>query len=161
MQSSIFKSLTDFFQVIHVDFHELEEIGIVEIGGSQMIKCKEEFEKLLENINNVIKKRSTDSNAVNNNILVPGGSCANTIKAMQSLGEKCAILGKIGKDERGSFYRKYMQDKGVYPLLLDSTDRTAEVICLITPDKQRTMRAHLGCSVDITPEDIKEEVCAL
>jgi len=46
-------------------------------------------------------------------------------------------------------------NSGVIPLLTEAiSGRTGEVVCLITPDAQRTMRAYLGSSVDMNENDL-------
>ena len=39
-------------------------------------------------------------------VMVPGGSCANTISTLARLGVKTGFLGKVGTDKLGSFYTK-------------------------------------------------------
>lgn len=86
--------------------------------------------------------------------LVAGGSCANAIKGLASLGKKCALTGKIGTDSNGEKVIEDLQDLGVTPLLHYSSTPTAHVTCLITPDGKRTCRAYLGAAAEITPEDL-------
>jgi len=88
-------------------------------------------------------------------IIVPGGSCANTIKGLASLGEKCGFIGKIGRDSVGQLYKDSMSQRGVIPLMTESINaRTGEVICLITPNGERTMKAFLGASLQMTENDL-------
>lgn len=88
-------------------------------------------------------------------IIVPGGSCANTIKGLASLGEKTAFIGKIGRDDVGQLYKDSMQVRGIIPLMTESmNERTGEVICLITPNGERTMRAFLGASLEMSSNDL-------
>lgn len=93
-------------------------------------------------------------------VRVPGGSCVNTIKGLAMLGEKCGVLGKIGTDESGTFYKDNLRERGVIPLMTESShSRTGEVLCLVTPDGQRTMRAFLGASQDMNESDLLPQVC--
>jgi len=88
-------------------------------------------------------------------IIVPGGSCANTIKGLASFGEKCGFIGKIGKDQVGQLYKDSMQQRGIIPLMTESmSEKTGEVICLITPNGERTMKAFLGASLEMTLDDL-------
>nr|CAG4715686.1 unnamed protein product [Naegleria fowleri] len=84
-----------------------------------------------------------------------GGSCCNTIKGLAGLGESCALVGKIGNDPLGVLYRNHLTKRQVFPLMsMSPLTRTGEVICLITPDGQRTMRAFLGSSLEMTADDL-------
>ncbi len=81
--------------------------------------------------------------------LATGGSCANTIKGLASLGEKCAFLSHVGSDPLGKHFAHYMEKLGVVNLFYRSKEPTARVLCLITPDGQRTMRYCMGSSEEI------------
>lgn len=83
--------------------------------------------------------------------LATGGSCANTMKGISSLGEPCALLGKVGAGAWGDFFVSCMEQCGVVPLLHRSKAGSPCVLCLITPDGQRTMRFAEGCSREMTP----------
>src|SRR4051812_28964242 len=77
---------------------------------------------------------------------VSGGSAANTLAGMASLGGKTAFIGKVAKDDLGRIFRHDLRAVGV---AFDSTDSTLEAgtgRCLIavTPDGQRTMNTYLG-----------------
>lgn len=89
----------------------------------------------------------------NENLLsFSGGSSANVIKGLAKLGQKCAVLGKIGSDDKGLFYLKYLQNLDITPILHKGTLPTGQAICFITPDGQRTMRSYQGSSND--PESV-------
>lgn len=83
-----------------------------------------------------------------------GGSCANTIKALARLGEKTALLGKIGEDSLGEHFTTYMIKSGVLPLFIPSPNPTTRILILVTPDGQRTMRFYEGCSLEFLPEHL-------
>jgi sugar/nucleoside kinase (ribokinase family) len=86
--------------------------------------------------------------------LVAGGSCANAVKGLASLGRKCALAGKIGSDPNGEKVIKVLQDLGVVPLVSYTTTPTAHATCLITPDGKRTCRTYLGAATEMVPEDL-------
>jgi len=77
---------------------------------------------------------------------VPGGSGANVMKGLAQLGEKCAIVGKVGSDDKGEYYIKRMNELGVGTYLERGTLPTGQAICLVTPDGERTFRTYLGAS---------------
>lgn len=78
--------------------------------------------------------------------LATGGSCANAIKSLALLGNKCAFLGHRGSDSMGDFFSNYMNKIGVVGFYTIATQPTSRVLCLITPDGQRTMRFFPGSS---------------
>lgn len=82
--------------------------------------------------------------------LATGGSCANTIKGLAGLGEKCAFLSHVGSDPLGEHFVNYMNKLGIVGLFTQSKKPTAQVLCLITPDGQRTMRFYAGCSEEMS-----------
>lgn len=85
-----------------------------------------------------------------------GGSSFNTISALTHLGLATAFLGKTGKDADGEFFRKAYKEIGGDSSSLKETSgaATANCICLVTPDSQRTMRSNLGASTLIDLKDI-------
>lgn len=89
--------------------------------------------------------------------IVPGGSCANAIKGLANLGVKCAFLTKIGPDPLGYHYKDYLHQIGVTPLFLMGHRPTARVLCLITPDGQRTMRFFAGSSCEMSERHVHKE----
>ena len=88
-----------------------------------------------------------------------GGSAFNTISALTRLGLATSFLGKTGMDADGEFFRKAYKEIGGDPSALKETSEaaTANCICLVTPDSQRTMRSNLGASTLIRTEDISPE----
>ncbi len=85
-----------------------------------------------------------------------GGSAFNTISALTYMGLATSFLGKTGKDADGEFFRKAYKKIGGDPASLKETEdaATANCICLVTPDSQRTMRTNLGASTLIKAEDV-------
>lgn len=95
-------------------------------------------------------------------IEVSGGSAANTIAGLASLGADCAFIGKIKKDQLGRVFGHDMRAMGVHfdtPEAFDGPS-TARCMILVTPDAERTMQTYLGSSVNLGPEDIDEDVVA-
>jgi sugar/nucleoside kinase (ribokinase family) len=85
-----------------------------------------------------------------------GGSAANTIAGLSSLGSRVGYIGKVGKDDLGSVFASAMQQQGVVFSTQPSNSGTptARCIVLVTPDAQRTMCTYLGACVELSPEDI-------
>ena len=85
-----------------------------------------------------------------------GGSAFNTVGTLARLGVKTSFLGKTGKDEAAEFFRRSYREIGGDCSSLKSTGRSpsATVLCLVTPDSQRTMRSSLAASLLMRPEDL-------
>lgn len=88
-------------------------------------------------------------------MLFLGGSSANTIRGLANFGHHCAFIGKIGADLAGKKFLEEMSVLGISTsYILPSETPTAQVLCLITPDRERTMRAFLGASQMMSENDL-------
>lgn len=87
---------------------------------------------------------------------VSGGSAANTIAALASLGGAGAFIGKVADDQLGAIFRHDIRSLGIAFTATPSSGAlsTARCLILVTPDAQRTMQTYLGASSDLGPEDI-------
>jgi sugar/nucleoside kinase (ribokinase family) len=85
-----------------------------------------------------------------------GGSAANTIAGIASLGGRAAFIGKVADDELGSIFAHDIRAIGARfecaPLL--GGPATARCLVNVTPDGQRTMSTFLGACVELTPDDV-------
>jgi sugar/nucleoside kinase (ribokinase family) len=86
-----------------------------------------------------------------------GGSGANTMFGVALLGGTACYTSRIGRDEHGELYRQGLAGKGVKPNLGVGDGDTGISLILITPDAQRTMGTYLGCSRELTAEDVNVE----
>lgn len=86
----------------------------------------------------------------------PGGSAGNTIFGLAHLGIPCAMLGKLGKDRYGSFYRNRLEELGGSGHAFFSTEKepTGTCLSLITPDGERTMRSNLAASLLLEESEV-------
>ena len=82
-----------------------------------------------------------------------GGSAANTIRSLASLGAECGYLGKIGNDEFGVVFKREFEKKEIKTYLAISNKKTGKVIGLVSQDSERTMATFLGAAADLVPED--------
>lgn len=91
-----------------------------------------------------------------------GGSAANTIAGLASLGNSVAFMGKVADDHLGSIFEKGLNDLGVVYCTrkAEKGGSTACCVVLTTPDAQRTLNTCLGISGTMGPEDIDEKVVA-
>lgn len=90
--------------------------------------------------------------------LRPGGSTSNTIRVLAHLGKRCALVGKIGQDMMGKRFLDHLTPLGVEPRFFFSLAPTSQVICLITPDGERTMRAFAGASLELVGKDLSPDL---
>jgi len=91
-----------------------------------------------------------------------GGSAANTIAGIASLGGSAAFIGKVKRDALGEVFRHDIVSLGVHFPTAPAHDGAATARCLVfvTPDAQRTLQTYLGASVELGPEDIDADVIA-
>jgi sugar/nucleoside kinase (ribokinase family) len=91
-----------------------------------------------------------------------GGSAANTIAGIASLGGKAAYIGKVADDLLGKVFAHDLRATGVrYDTTpLTGGPATARCLILVTPDAQRTMNTFLGASVEFQPGDIDRDLVA-
>lgn len=87
---------------------------------------------------------------------VSGGSCANTVAGIASLGGRAAYIGRVRDDALGHAFTRDLRETGVDYRTPPATDGpgTARCIVLVTPDAQRTMCTYLGASVELGPDEI-------
>src|SRR4051795_5594739 len=87
-----------------------------------------------------------------------GGSAANTIVGVASLGARGAYVGKVKNDQIGRLYTHDIRAAGVAFETKPAADGPATgcSYILVTPDGERTMNTYLGAAQDLTPSDIDE-----
>ena len=87
---------------------------------------------------------------------VSGGSAANTIVGIGSLGARAAYVGKVKDDQIGNLYVHDIRAAGVAfntPAAKDGPATGCSYI-LVTGDGERTMNTYLGAAQDLSPADI-------
>lgn len=91
-----------------------------------------------------------------------GGSAANTIVGLASLGARAAYVGKVKDDQIGRLYSHDIRAAGVAFDTKQASDGPATgcSYILITPDGERTMNTYLGAAQDLGPADIDPEQIA-
>jgi sugar/nucleoside kinase (ribokinase family) len=91
-----------------------------------------------------------------------GGSAANTIAGIASLGGRAAFIGKVRDDQLGEVFAHDIRAAGVDYQVPPGTDGDPTARCLIavTPDAQRTMNTFLGISRNLSPADVDDELVA-
>ncbi|MFO1112470.1 MAG: adenosine kinase [Rhodospirillales bacterium] len=93
---------------------------------------------------------------------VSGGSAANTIAGIASLGGSAAFIGKVKDDQLGAIFRHDIVSLGITFAAAPASNGLSTGRCLIvvTPDAQRTMNTFLGVSSELGPEDVDVSVIA-
>jgi sugar/nucleoside kinase (ribokinase family) len=93
-------------------------------------------------------------------IVSSGGSAANTIAGIASLGGKTGYIGKVREDLLGLAFRHDITAAGATFRTPPATagPATARCLILVTPDAQRTMNTFLGACVNLSPEDLDAEL---
>ena len=88
-----------------------------------------------------------------------GGSAANTLAGVASLGGNGAYIGKVRNDQLGEAFSHDLRAIGVeYPMRpATKGPPTARCLIFVTPDADRTMQTFLGVSVMLGPDDIDPE----
>jgi sugar/nucleoside kinase (ribokinase family) len=93
---------------------------------------------------------------------VSGGSAANTIVGVASLGGRAAFVGKVKDDELGRVFAHDIRAAGVAFATPPASagPSTARCYVLVTPDGERTMNTYLGAAQDLHPNDIDVDAVA-
>ncbi|MBA2625460.1 MAG: adenosine kinase, partial [Acidimicrobiia bacterium] len=93
---------------------------------------------------------------------VAGGSAANTLAGLASLGGRGGFLGRVAGDELGRLYVSDITALGVqFPVAPATAGQpTGRCLIVLTPDAERTMNTYLGAAAEIGPDDVDEEVVA-
>ena len=101
-------------------------------------------------------------NAMGASTKMSGGSAANTIVGVASLGARAAYIGKVKDDQIGKLYAHDIRAAGVAfdTVAATSGPATGCSYILVTPDGERTMNTYLGAAQDLSPADIDEEAVA-
>jgi sugar/nucleoside kinase (ribokinase family) len=87
---------------------------------------------------------------------ISGGSAANTIAGLASLGGNGAFVGKVSADQLGDIFRHDITALGVEFKSAPFRDGkpTGRCLIIVTPDAQRTMQTYLGSAGELGPADI-------
>ena len=93
---------------------------------------------------------------------VSGGSAANTLAGIATLGLQCAFIGQVADDQLGEVFRHDMRATGID---FDTPARigepaTGRVLIFVTPDGERTMNTFLGAGQYLPASALDEELIA-
>jgi len=85
-----------------------------------------------------------------------GGSAANTVAGLASLGARAAYIGRVKKDQLGEVFAHDLRAIGVVydtPPALDGPS-TARCLIMVTPDAHRSMNTYLGASAGLSRKEL-------
>jgi sugar/nucleoside kinase (ribokinase family) len=87
---------------------------------------------------------------------VSGGSAANTVVGVASLGLRAAFIGRVKDDELGRVFAHDVRAAGVSFTTPPSSagPSTGRCYVLVTPDGERTLNTFLGAAQDLHPNDV-------
>jgi sugar/nucleoside kinase (ribokinase family) len=93
-------------------------------------------------------------------IEISGGSAANTVVGVASLGGRAAFIGKVAEDEFGRIFRHDIRASGVTfnTPAVTGPRATSRSLILVTPDGQRTMNTFLGISTDLDHGEVDADM---
>lgn len=132
-------ALVDVLAILDYDT-VLQEMQLPK-GSMQLID-----EKKLDQINGKFKTMKT--------YRATGGSAGNTILALANLGIRPGFIGKIGRDEPGSFFRDNCMRHGIEASLSECDLPTGIASTFISPDGERTFGTYLGAASALKSEDL-------
>ena len=100
--------------------------------------------------------------ALAHSVQAAGGSAANTMAGIASLGGRAVFLGKVCDDVLGARFGESLKSLGVnYPTARASGGSpTASSMIAVTPDGQRSMNTYLGACREMTPDDVDADEIA-
>ncbi|SCA64010.1 Uncharacterized sugar kinase slr0537 [Chlamydiales bacterium SCGC AG-110-P3] len=78
--------------------------------------------------------------------MAPGGSAVNQLKGLARLGWRCKLIGNIGNDRIGNRCIDELDIHNIDSVLAKEPLPTGQVLCLVTPDHNRTMRTYIGAA---------------
>ena len=114
-------------------------------GSMQLVNDQKSIE-ISDALSNYSKKMAT------------GGSASNTINGLTRLGVTAGFVGKIGKDDIGTFFTNDSLNNGVTPHLLVSETASGRCIVLVSPDGERTLCTFLGAACELHADDLMLEM---
>jgi len=109
-------------------------------------------------VNAELSKQIYDTVFSDRSEMSTGGSVANTMRTLASLGGRCGYLGKIGNDIPGHVFKEAFEKRGISTHLYYSERATGRVMGLVSPDSERTMATYLGAAAELTPSDFSTEI---
>ena len=91
-----------------------------------------------------------------------GGSAANTMAGLASLGGRGGFVGRVRDDQLGTVFAHDIRAVGVeFPGAAATNGQpTGRCLIVVTPDGERTMNTLLGAASELEPDDVDEAFVA-
>ena len=90
---------------------------------------------------------------------VAGGSVANSLVGIASLGVKSAYMGKIGDDDVGTRFHKGIAAAGLtFNTIPKRGGATGRCMIAVTPDGERSMSTLIGAASEFTTDDVDADL---
>ena len=91
-----------------------------------------------------------------------GGSAANTLAGIASLGGTGGFVGRVRDDQLGTVFRHDIRAVGVEFPVTPATDGapTGRSLIVVTSDAERTMNTLLGAASELSPDDVDDAFVA-
>jgi sugar/nucleoside kinase (ribokinase family) len=83
-----------------------------------------------------------------------GGSAANTIAGLASMGSSTGFVGVVADDTLGETFVNDLRSLGVVAGVARRSGGTGRCLILVTPDAERTMCTSLGVAAELGPAEI-------
>ena len=124
----------------HQDDEFVEQIGAIK-GGMNLVDGHRSAE-----LYQLVGERTT----------VSGGSAANTVIGVNSLGGTCGYIGRVADDDLGEVFVSDMHRLSIEYTTprAPAEDPTGRCIVFITPDGERTLNTFLGASNGLSSSDV-------
>jgi len=89
---------------------------------------------------------------------ISGGSAANTLAGLSSLGAQCAFIGQVADDQLGEVFSHDIHAAGIdfHTAARAGDPPTGRCLIFVTPDGERTMNTFLGASQFLPPSALSE-----
>lgn len=136
-------ALVDLLTTLEND-HLLSVLGLPK--GSMQLVDEEAMERVLKATGDLRRTRAS------------GGSAANTINGLAMLGVNTGYIGKVGRDETGTFFKNDLLKSKINPVLLEGNAPSGVAIALISKDSERTFATYLGSAIELVPNDLTKEM---
>ena len=95
---------------------------------------------------------------------ISGGSAANTVSGLATLGVKAAFVGQVRDGQPGRVFAHDIRAQGAdfdTPMVsADHADETGRSMILVTPDGERSMNTYLGVANQLSPDDVDPALMA-
>jgi sugar/nucleoside kinase (ribokinase family) len=110
----------------------------------------------------LLKALADNHQALSGTHEIAGGSAANTMAGIASLGGNGIYVGKVFDDRLGKVFGDSMASLGMTFTTEPACSGASTATCMIavTPDGQRSMSTYLGACRELQPDDIDEEQVA-